>query len=64
MEEVVRRENMLRAHARVVQNGGAPGVDGMRVEELRGHCQQHWARIRGELLDGRYAPPVGAEGGD
>jgi hypothetical protein len=27
--QVVRRENLLAAHARVVHNGGAPGVDGM-----------------------------------
>jgi retron-type reverse transcriptase len=34
MEEVLRRENMLRALRRVRSNKGAPGVDGMTVEEL------------------------------
>ena len=33
MEEVLRRENMQAAHRRVVQNGGAAGIDGMTVEE-------------------------------
>jgi RNA-directed DNA polymerase len=56
MEEVLRRENMMVAHARVVKNGGAPGVDGMNIEELWGHCQKHWARIREELLSGTYVP--------
>jgi RNA-directed DNA polymerase len=56
MEEVLRRENLIAAHARVVKNGGAPGVDGMNIEELWGYCQQHWARIREELLGGRYVP--------
>lgn len=56
IEKVVRRENMLAAHKRVVQNGGAPGIDGMTVEELWGYCQKHWARIREELLSGRYRP--------
>jgi RNA-directed DNA polymerase len=56
MEKVVRRENMLAAHARVVRNGGAPGVDGMTVDELWSHCQRHWARIRKELLSGTYVP--------
>jgi RNA-directed DNA polymerase len=56
MEEVLRRDNMLAAHARVVKNGGAPGVDGMNIEELWGYCQNHWARIRGELLRGAYMP--------
>lgn len=56
MEEVLRRENVLAAHRRVVQNGGAPGVDGMTVDELMPYCREHWARIREELLSGRYQP--------
>ena len=56
MEEVLRRENVLAAHARVVKNGGAPGVDGMNIEELWGYCQKHWARIRDELLSRTYVP--------
>jgi RNA-directed DNA polymerase len=57
MEEVLRRENLVRAHARVVQNGGAPGVDGVTVDELLAYCREHWARIRKELLQGTYVPP-------
>jgi len=56
MEEVLRRENLMAAHARVVKNGGAPGVDGMNIEELWGYCQKHWTRIREELLSGAYMP--------
>jgi RNA-directed DNA polymerase len=56
MEEVVRRENIAAAHARVVQNAGAPGIDGMTVEDLMPYCREHWARIREELLSGRYKP--------
>ena len=56
MEEVVRRENLMAAHKRVVRNGGAPGVDGMTVDELMSYCFEHWARIREELLSGRYEP--------
>ena len=56
MEEVLRRENLIRAYARVVQNGGAPGVDGMPVDDLMAHCRQHWARIREELLQDTYTP--------
>lgn len=55
-EEALRRENVLRAYERVVRNGGAPGVDGMTVEELMPFCRQHWARIREELLSGEYVP--------
>ncbi len=56
MEEVLRRENLVRAHARVVRNGGAAGVDGMTVDELMPYCRTHWARIREELLSGTYGP--------
>ena len=34
LEEVLRRENMLSALRRVRSNKGAPGMDGMTVEEL------------------------------
>lgn len=56
IQEVVRRENMLAAHRRVVKNGGAPGVDGMTVDDLKGHVEKHWTRIREELLGGTYQP--------
>jgi RNA-directed DNA polymerase len=56
MEEVCARENMLAAYRRVVQNGGAPGVDGMSVEGLKPYCLKHWSRIREELLEGSHQP--------
>ena len=56
IEEVLHRDNMRTAHTRVARNRGAPGVDGMTVDELMPYCRRHWARIREELLDGRYRP--------
>jgi RNA-directed DNA polymerase len=56
MEEVLRRENMLRALRRVRSNKGAPGVDGMSVEELVPYLKEKWPRIREELLRGAYLP--------
>lgn len=56
MERVVERENMKRAYRRVVGNRGSAGVDGMGVEELKPYLQEHWGRIREELLGGRYEP--------
>src|SRR3989442_677873 len=56
MEEVLRRENVHAAYRRVVRNGGAPGVDGMTVDELMPYCREHWARIREQLLSGKYVP--------
>jgi RNA-directed DNA polymerase len=56
MEQVVRRANLIAAHQRVVRNGGAPGVDGLTVEQLMDYCRAHWACIRPGLLDGTYVP--------
>jgi RNA-directed DNA polymerase len=56
MEEVLRRETMLRAYQRVHSNGGAPGVDGMNVEELGGYLVRHWEAIRKQLLEETYRP--------
>lgn len=56
MERVVTPENLKAAWRRVKQNNGSPGVDGMRVEELRDWLIEHWERLRGELLSGTYVP--------
>ena len=56
MERVVRRGNVVAAYKRVVRNGGAAGVDGMSVDDLKSYCDEHWARIREELLGDTYRP--------
>jgi RNA-directed DNA polymerase len=56
LDAVVERENMIRALKRVQGNKGAPGIDGMTVEELEPYLKAHWARIKAELLEGRYRP--------
>jgi hypothetical protein len=55
-EEIFSRGNLIAALKRVQSNGGAPGVDGMRVEELPGHLKAHWPSIREKLEAGRYEP--------
>lgn len=50
------RENVLRALQRVERNQGAPGSDGMRVEELRPYLRTHWPGLREALESGRYEP--------
>ncbi len=56
LEQMVERDNMREALKRVEKNDGAPGVDGMGTKDLRPFLQQHWARIRTELLNGTYEP--------
>jgi RNA-directed DNA polymerase len=56
MELVVERGNMERALKRVMSNKGVPGVDGLRVEDLRGWCIRHWPALKEALLSGEYQP--------
>ena len=43
---------------RVKANQGAPGIDGMRVEDFAGLARSHWADIRQALRDGTYQPQL------
>jgi len=56
MEAVVAPHNMRRAWARVKSNRGAPGIDGMPVEDFPAFACLHWPAIRQALLDGSYRP--------
>ena len=64
MEMILGRDNMMAALRRVVANKGAPGVDGMPVEELRAYLKAHWPRIKEDLLAGPLPAGAGARGGD
>jgi RNA-directed DNA polymerase len=56
MEQVVERGNMWKAYERVVRNKGAPGADGMRVDDLKAWLQAHWPSVKAALLAGSYLP--------
>jgi RNA-directed DNA polymerase len=58
MERVVERSNMQRAYGRVKQNKGAPGVDGMVVNQLGDFLRVHWPVIKERLLEGSYEPKL------
>ena len=56
MESICDPANLAKAMAKVIGNGGAPGVDGMRVSQLEKSFERHRDRIVGELLNGTYRP--------
>ena len=56
MEAILERGNMFAAYRKVVRNKGAPGIDKMTGMDLKAHLQSNWARIREELLEGKYKP--------
>ncbi len=56
MEGIVAADNMRRAWRQVRRNRGAPGIDGMRIEDFPAYARGHWPTIRQALLDGTYRP--------
>ena len=56
MTEVLHKVNLKRALAQVRRNKGAPGIDGMTVDELSAHLKANWPSIRAQLVAGSYQP--------
>ncbi|MDG0810339.1 group II intron reverse transcriptase/maturase [Cohnella rhizosphaerae] len=56
LERMLEGKNLRDAYKRVVQNGGAPGVDGVTVAELQVYLKTYWETVKAELLAGAYRP--------
>jgi RNA-directed DNA polymerase len=56
MEEVCKLSNLSQAHDRVKANKGAPGVDGMTVDDLHSWIVVHLQELTRSLRDGTYEP--------
>lgn len=56
MARVFDRANLQRAWKRVKANRGAPGIDGIRIEDWSAHAIEHWEEIRRQLEAGSYRP--------
>ena len=56
LAQVLERANLQRALKQVRRNKGAPGIDGMTVEELPEYLNRHWLEIRAQLETGHYRP--------
>lgn len=56
LEQMLEGQNLRLAYKRVVQNGGAPGVDSVTVAELQAYLKTHWEMVKTKLLAGDYQP--------
>jgi len=56
MERVLAPENLRNAWRQVKANHGAPGVDGMTIEDFPAFAREHWASIRQAVRAETYHP--------
>jgi RNA-directed DNA polymerase len=56
MEQIVDVRNMEQAWKNVKANGGAPGPDGVTLDEFAQSFRDQWPRVRQQLLEGTYEP--------
>jgi len=56
MEQIVELRNIERAWKKVKANGGAPGFDGVTLDEFFRTFRDVWPTVRQQLLEGTYEP--------
>lgn len=56
LDRILSKENMTRAYHRVLSNGGAAGIDGMKASELQSYLNGAWVFLKAEILEGKYEP--------
>jgi RNA-directed DNA polymerase len=56
MEQILSPENLHRAWTRVKSNQGAPGIDGMHIEDFPNYARHHWEQICQTLREATYQP--------
>ena len=56
MEQIVDQRNMERAWKNVKANRGAPGPDGVTLDEFFETFRDQWPTVRQQLLEGTYEP--------
>ena len=56
LERMLTPENLRHAWYQVKANHGAPGVDGMTIEDFPAFAREHWPSIRQAVRDETYQP--------
>jgi RNA-directed DNA polymerase len=56
LEQILSKANLQRAWKRVKANKGAPGVDGVTIDDFPEQIRKEWPKIKQSILKGAYKP--------
>ena len=56
LERILSRDNLNRAYKRVKANKGAPGIDGMTIEDTLPWLREHREELLETIRQGKYKP--------
>ncbi len=56
LEKILDKDNLNRAFKRVKANKGAPGVDGMMIDETAQYLRKNQKELIGRIMKGKYTP--------
>ena len=56
LEQILSRDNMLRAYKSVKANKGAAGIDGITIDEIDDYLKENWETIRDRIRNRRHKP--------
>lgn len=56
IDQVITDENLWKAYQKVKGNKGAPGVDGITIDQLKSHMEKYFISLKQKLKDGSYQP--------
>ena len=56
LERILYKDNFNRAYKRVKKNHGAPGIDGMTVEDALPYLREHQKELTDRIYRGKYTP--------
>ncbi len=56
LEKILYKDNLNRAFKRVKANKGAPGIDGVTVEEIGAYLKENQQMIIAKIYKGKYSP--------
>lgn len=56
IDEILEKNNLVKAYEQVVSNKGSAGIDGVTVTELKAYVNDNWHKIKADIYAKKYKP--------